>query len=220
MIKLCVFDLDGTLLDTVPDLTAAMNSAMDKTGHSRLTTDQTRAYIGNGIKMYAKRAISGSYDTDTPDDEADIAVKYFKDYYSEHLICGTTPYPGITELLVRLKADGLRLAVLSNKYDAAAKHIIDHYFHGLFDCVYGESEICKRKPDISGFTLICGDTGCTPEDAVVIGDAPTDINVAKNAGASSISVSWGYRSREVLKEAGAQVFADTAEEIYEIIKAL
>ncbi|MBQ7700086.1 MAG: HAD family hydrolase [Clostridia bacterium] len=220
MIKLCVFDLDGTLLDTVPDLTAAMNSAMDRTGHNGITTDQTRQYIGNGIKMYAKRAVSGSYETDTPDDEADIAVKYFKEYYSQHLIGGTAPYPGMKELLLRLKADGIRLAVLSNKYDAAAKHIIDHFFPGIFDCIYGESEICKRKPDISGFMLICKDTDCTPEEAVMIGDAPTDVNVAKNAGATPVSVLWGYRSREVLTENGAKLFAETADEIYNIIKAL
>ena len=220
MIKLCVFDLDGTLLDTVPDLTAAMNYAMHKTGHGEITAEDTRAFIGNGIKMYAKRAMSGSCETDTPDSEADVAVKYFKEYYATHLINGTTPYPDITKLLVRLKNDGIRLAVLSNKYDAAAKHIIDHFFPGLFDCIYGESEICKRKPDISGFMLICRDTGCTPAEAVMIGDAPTDLNVAKNAGASSVSVSWGYRSRAVLEEAGAAVFADDADELYDIITSL
>ena len=220
MIKLCVFDLDGTLLDTVPDLTAAMNHAMELTGHGRITTEQTRAYIGNGIKMYAKRAISGSYETDTPDEEADIAVKYFKEYYREHLICGTTPYPGMTNLLTRLKGDGYRLAVLSNKYDAAAKHIINHFFPDTFDCIYGESEICRRKPDPSGFMLICGDTGCAPEEAVMVGDAPTDINVAVNAGAVSLSVLWGYRSRALLEEDGARLFASVAEEVYNIIKSL
>ena len=107
MIKLCVFDLDGTLLDTVPDLTAAMNHAMEKTGHSRITTDQTREYIGNGIKMYAKRAMSQSYETDATDEEAETAVKYFKEYYSAHLINGTVPYPGMCELLAKLKSRGM-----------------------------------------------------------------------------------------------------------------
>ena len=220
MIKLCVFDLDGTLLDTVPDLTEAMNHAMELTGHNRITTGQTREYIGNGIKMYAQRAMSQSCETDTPDEEAETAVKYFKEYYAGHLINGTVPYPGISETLAKLKSKGVRLAVLSNKYDAAAKHIIEHFFPGLFDCVYGESEICKRKPDISGFMLICGDTGCTPAESVMIGDAPTDINVAKNAGAKSVSVCWGYRSREVLEEAGACHFAESADELFDTITSL
>lgn len=220
MIRLAVFDLDGTLLDTVPDLTAAMNYAMEKTGHAQITTEQTRTYIGNGIKMYAKRAISGSYETDTPDDLADTAVKYFKEYYSTHLINGTTPYPKMNELLIRLKSDGVHLAVLSNKYDAAVKHIIEHFFPGVFDFVHGESEICKRKPDISGFMLICGETGCKPEEAVMIGDAPTDINVAKNAGATPVSVCWGYRSRALLEEAGARYFAFDADGLYDIIASL
>ena len=220
MIKLCVFDLDGTLLDTVPDLTAAMNHAMEKTGHSCITTDQTREYIGNGIKMYAKRAMSQSYETDATDEEAETAVKCFKEYYSAHLINGTVPYPGMCELLAKLKSRGMRLAVLSNKYDAAAKHIINRFFPGTFDCVYGESEICKRKPDISGFKLICGDTDCTPAETVMIGDAPTDINVAKNAGATPVSVLWGYRSRAVLEENGARYFADDADGLFEIITSL
>lgn len=220
MIRLCVFDLDGTLLDTVPDLTAAMNSAMEKTGHAPITTDQTRAYIGNGIKMFAKRAISGSYETDTPDGEADTAVSYFKEYYADHLVVRTVPYPNIKETLERLKKDGLKLAVLSNKYDAAAKHIINHFFPGVFDCVYGESDICKRKPDPSGFMMICEEMKCSPGEAVMVGDAPTDINVAKNAGAIPVSVCWGFRSRQILEENGAQRFASDAEELYGIIKAL
>ena len=150
----------------------------------------------------------------------EAAVRYFKEYYAEHLVCKTTPYPGIKELLLRLKKDGIRLAVLSNKYDAAVKHIINHFFPGIFDCICGESELCKRKPDPSGFMLICADTGCTPEETVMIGDAPTDINVAKNAGAIPVSVLWGYWSRELLEENGARLFAAAADEIYKIIKAL
>lgn len=220
MIKLCVFDLDGTLLDTVPDLTAAMNYAMEKTGHDPITTEQTRSYIGNGIKNYAKRAVSQSYETDTPDEEAEKAVAFFKEYYKEHLINGTTVYPGIKEMLEKLKNDGMRLAVLSNKYDIAAKYIIDHFFPSVFDCVYGESEVCKRKPDPSGFFMICKDTGCAPEEAVMIGDAPTDVNAAKNAGATPVSVLWGYRSREVLEENGARLFADDAKQLFDIIKRI
>ncbi|MBO4422779.1 MAG: HAD-IA family hydrolase [Clostridia bacterium] len=220
MITTAVFDLDGTLLDTVPDLTQAMSHAMVRMGYAPVTADQSRAYIGNGIKMFAKRAISGSYETDTPDDKADEAVKYFKEFYAQHLTDGTRPYPGMAELLRRLKSDGIRAAVLSNKYDAASKYIINCFFPDVFDCVLGESEICPRKPDPAGFLLICKKLGCDPGSAVMIGDSPADVTVAKNAGARSISVCWGYRSEEILKGSGAECFAHTPEELYEVISGL
>ena len=220
MIKLAVFDLDGTLLDTKPDLTGAMNYALRQLGYDEITVEQTREYIGNGIKMYAKRAISRSYDTDTDDVAADRAVKYFKKYYAEHLVCETAAYDGIVELLKRLKSDGIRLAVMSNKYDSATKHIINHFFPGTFDSVYGESEACPRKPDPAGFHLICRELGISPADAVMIGDSPGDIKVALNAGAKHLSVTWGYRSKQVLIDAGGVGMAKDADELYTLIKGI
>ncbi len=220
MIRSVVFDLDGTLLDTIPDLTAAMNHAMSRVGYPGITLEQARAYIGNGIKMFAKRAISQSYETDTDDIEADRAVAFFKEYYASHLVCRTTPYPGISETLSELKKRGLYLSVLSNKYDSATKHIINTFFPDTFDIVLGESDICKRKPDLSGFMLICEKTGCTPAETVMIGDSATDLAVAVNSGARPISGTWGYRSRKTLEEAGAVTFAENAHEIVGIIDGI
>lgn len=220
MIKLAVFDLDGTLLDTVPDLTAAMNFALRQMNKPEITIDQARAFIGNGIKMFAKRAISGSYETDTGDNLADEAVSYFKSYYSKHLTDHTTPYDGIAELISKLRKSGVKTAVFSNKYDAATKHIIEYFFPGMFDAVLGESDICPRKPDPAGFLEICKMLGCEPSDAVMTGDSPTDINAAKNANARFVSVLWGYRSREALTEAGAEALAADAGELYDIIMSI
>lgn len=220
MIKLAVFDLDGTLLDTIPDLTAAMNSAMRRMCRKEITEEQGRAYIGNGIKKFAERALNGSFDCGEPGEEAMEAVRYFKEYYAVHLTDHTRPYPGVPELAARLAENGIKLAVLSNKYDSATKHIINTFFPGVFECVYGESDVCRRKPDPSGFYLILGKTGCAPEDAVMIGDSATDLNVAEAVGARHIAVEWGYRKREVLEAAGARLFARSADELYDMIVSL
>ena len=220
MIKLAVFDLDGTLLDTVPDLTAAMNFALRQMNKPEITTEQARAYIGNGIKMFAKRAISNSYDTDTSDEEADEAVGYFKSYYAEHLTDHTAPYAGMAELVKKLKQNGIKTAVFSNKYDAATKHIIEYFFPGLFDVVHGESDTSPRKPDPAGFFEICKETGCEPEDAVMTGDSPADLMAARNAGTRCICVLWGYRSKEKLLEAGADMLAEDSGELYGLIMKL
>ena len=220
MIKLAVFDLDGTLLDTVPDLTAAMNSAMDLMHRPRITVEQGRAYIGNGIKKFAERALRASYECGEPGEEAEEAVRHFKAYYADHLTDHTHPYPGIADQLSRLKAAGIKLAVLSNKYDSATVFIINSFFPGVFDCVFGESEICKRKPDPTGLGLIKEKTGIGYENTVMIGDSVTDVQVADAVGARHVAVEWGYRKRSVLEAGGAAVFASSPDLLYDIITSL
>ena len=220
MIKLAVFDLDGTLLDTVPDLTAAMNSAMERMGRPPITVEQGRAYIGNGIRKFACRSLCGSYDCGEPDEASDLAVKYFKEYYSKHLTDHTRPYPGVTELLEKLRAAGVLTAVLSNKYDAATSYIIDHFFPDTFGYVFGESDVCKRKPDPSGLRLICEAAGVGYGQTVMIGDSATDVQVAKAVGARHIAVEWGYRKHSVLEEGGAEVFAADPSELFGLITSL
>ncbi len=220
MINLAVFDLDGTLLDTVPDLTAAMNYAMDRMRRPRITVEQGRAYIGNGIKKFAERALRASYECGEPGEEADEAVGYFKLYYADHLTDHTRPYPGIEDQLSKLRAAGIKLAVLSNKYDSATAFIIDRFFPHVFECVYGESEICKRKPDPAGLLLISEKTGADLKNTVMIGDSVTDVQVALAVGAHHIAVEWGYRKRSVLEAGGARVFAPSPDCLFDIITSL
>ena len=220
MIKLAVFDLDGTLLDTVPDLTSAMNDAMRRMGAAPITVAQAREYIGNGIKKFANRALCGRYDCPDMPEESERAVKYFKEYYAAHLTDSTRPYDGIYEMLSALRGRGVRLAVMSNKYDSATKYIINSFFPGVFDPVYGECDVCKRKPDPSGYLMICGVCGVTPSCSVMIGDSVTDLQVALNAGAHPIAVEWGYRSRQTLEAAGARVFASEPDELLRLILSL
>ena len=216
MIKLAVFDLDGTLLYTIPDLTSAMSSAMVRMGRPPITEDQTKEYIGNGIRKFAERALGGA----AAEEEIDRAVAYFKEYYAEHLTDGTVPYEGIREAVREIKNAGIKCAVLSNKYDSATKYIIDVFFPDTFDFVYGEGEFCKRKPDPECFLRMCSDLGIESEEAVMIGDSPADLLVSENSGAKHIIVTWGYRTRELMTERGATVFADSPSELLTIIKAL
>ena len=215
MIKLAVFDLDGTLLDTVPDLTSAMSSAMVRMGREPITREQTRAYIGNGIRKYAERSLGTA-----TEDEVTAAVAYFKEYYAKHLTDGTAPYDGIYDVIRAVKGAGIKCAVLSNKYDAATKYIIEYFFPDTFDFVYGEGGECKRKPDPGCFLMMCEKTGCGTNEAVMIGDSPSDLLVAENAGAKHIIVTWGYRTRELMTERGAEVFAETPDDVVRIIKSL
>lgn len=216
MIKLAVFDLDGTLLNTIPDLTSAMSSAMARMGRPPVTPEQTREYIGNGIRKYAERSLGGT----VTEDEVTEAVAYFKEYYADHLTDGTVPYDGIREVVRAVKDAGIKCAVLSNKYDAATKHIINAFFPGDFDFVFGEGEECKRKPDPECFIRLCGFCGCRRDEAVMIGDSTSDLSVAENAGAKHIIVTWGYRTRQTMEEHGAKIFADTPEMLLKTIFSL
>lgn len=216
MIKLAVFDLDGTLLDTVPDLTSAMSSAMIRMGRPAISREQTRAYIGNGIRKYAERSLGAG----ASEDDITEAVAYFKEYYSEHLTDNTEPYDGIYDVIRSVKNAGLKCAVLSNKYDAATNYIINAFFPDVFDYVLGEGENCKRKPDPQGFTHLCELCGCECGQAVMIGDSASDLDVAANTGAAHIIVTWGYRTRETMEARGAKVFAETPEELSKLILSL
>lgn len=216
MIKLAIFDLDGTILNTIPDLTSAMNHAMEEMGRPRITCRHTRRYIGNGIQKFAQRALG----EDATPEEAAEAVVYFKEYYAGHLADRTVPYDGISEAIAEIKSRGIYCAVLSNKYDEATQYIINRYFPDTFDAVRGEGENCKRKPDPGCFLSLCEKFGCKPSEAVMIGDSGTDLSAANNAKSNHIIVTWGYRSKKKMKELGAKVFAKTPAEIVTLIDTL
>lgn len=207
--KLIIFDLDGTLLNTLADLHRSVNFALESEGLPGRSMEEVRSFVGNGILNLVRRSVpSGT------DERKTLRVfEAFRGHYALHSMDSTTAYDGIAELLEKLKASGCRLGVVSNKADAAAKPIIAHYFPGIFDCVVGERRGVRKKPAPDSVLEIMQTSGCNPEESVYIGDSEVDILTAKNAGCDCIAVSWGFRSREFLQQNGAATVCDTATDI-------
>ena len=215
MIRAAVFDLDGTLIDTIDDLTASMNRALNQCGYPEITRDQVRAYIGCGAYEFVRLAIASS--TDDPDRIAACLATY-RGMYDRDPVRLSKPFAGIREALADLKRAGIRLGVLSNKPDVATQAVIGRFFGpGCFDAVRGQREGFLPKPDPAAFLELLRELGVSPEEAVMIGDGEPDVLTAKNAGTRQIGVLWGYRNREELAAAGATVFAESPAAIKEIL---
>lgn len=204
-----IFDLDGTLADTIGDLHTAVNYALARFSMPPRTESETRAAIGNGVRSLIVRSLP----EETPPVAAEAVFSEFKAYYAEHLLVRTRPYAGMPELLVRLREQGMRVAVASNKFDAGAKKICSHLFGGLIDFVCGETENRPRKPSPDMVAHILAALGSERQGTLLVGDSGVDAETAKNAGVEFLAVTWGFRTREQLAAAGARCFADTAEEI-------
>ena len=200
MYKAVLFDLDGTLLDTLDDLTDAVNYALAKYGLPTRTRDEICSFVGNGIARLIRLAVGEEY----PDFEGVLAE--FRGYYKAHCTDKTKPYEGIISLLKELKARGIKTAVLSNKADFAVQPLVEEYFHGFIDVAQGENEAegVLRKPNPQGVLAIVKRLGVELHEAVYIGDSDVDIQTAQNAGVACISVSWGFRDEEFLRDHGAQ----------------
>lgn len=205
-----IFDLDGTLLDTLGDLAASVNYALQRHGMPRHAVDDIRRFVGNGVRNLIIQSV--------PDGEADpmfeSVLAMFRDHYGRNNAVLTQPYPGITDMLVRLKAGGKNIAVVSNKFDTAVKSLCSHYFGQLVDVAIGEHEGVRRKPAPDtvneALTLMKADRST----AVYVGDSDVDIVTATNSSLPCISVLWGFRDRDFLLAHGATTFAYTAEDIY------
>lgn len=197
-----IFDLDGTLLDTLPDLVRLTNMVLGEFGWPLRTSEQILSYVGNGGRNLLTRA--------APDDadEAGIdeAFRRWRELYPEHGHAFTKPYDGITETLELLKADGAKLGVLSNKFDGAVKQVIEEQFPGLFDLARGECDEIPRKPDPRGLLRMIEQLGVSADRVAYVGDSPSDIVVAKRAGVFSVGVSWGYRTEEAIREERPSAF--------------
>jgi phosphoglycolate phosphatase len=208
--SLVAFDLDGTLLDTLDDLTSAVNAALKEYAFPLRTKAQVCAFIGNGIKNLIERAIG---EKDHPLFER--VFSYFKGYYKEHCAKKTAPYAGVMELLKALKENGVKTAVLSNKADFATKMLVKKYFGDLIDQAAGENESAgiRKKPAPDALFSIMQTLGETKENTVYVGDSDVDIQTAKNAGVDCISCTWGFRDRKFLEENGGKIFVNTPLEI-------
>ncbi|MBQ9043322.1 MAG: HAD family hydrolase [Eggerthellaceae bacterium] len=194
-----IFDLDGTLLDTLPDLVKLTNMVLEQRGWPQRTQQEILSYVGDGGRVLLRRAAPA----DTPEEQLEEAFAQWQELYPTYGHALTKPYEGIPEALAQLKAQGAKLGVLSNKFDAAVKEVIAHHFPDTFDLARGECAEIPRKPDPRGLRHMIAQLGVSPDQVAYVGDSGTDMQVAVAAGAFPIGVSWGYRPVEELQAAGA-----------------
>lgn len=206
-----IFDLDGTLLDTLNDLYQSVNYAMNECGFPLHTLEDVRRFVGNGVRMLMIRAIPDGDKNPRFEEAFDI----FRKHYLLHSLDTTRPYPGIEEMLSQLKKRGKHLAVVSNKLDVATKELISHFFGNLIDVAIGENEAAgvRKKPAPDTVDEALRQLGVGKEGAVYVGDSDVDLQTAVNSKLPCISVLWGFRDRDFLKAHGASVYAETPEEI-------
>lgn len=204
-----IFDLDGTLLDTLNDLAASTNHALRQHGMPEHTTDEVRRMVGNGVAKLIERAVPQGLDN--PDYEQVLAD--FKTHYSVHSMDTTRPYPGIEELLHTLKQQGKRLAVVSNKFCTATEALCRHFFGDTIEVAIGESERIRKKPAPDAVIEAMRRLNAHKENTVYVGDSEVDVATAHNSGLPCISVTWGFRDRALLTDHGATTFADSPMDI-------
>ena len=203
-----IFDLDGTLLNTIDDLGYACNYALEKAGYPTFPIEDYPAKVGNGINNLIRRALPESERTE---ENIQKVRAYFVPYYNEHNCDYTRPYEGVPEVLATLKAQGHLLAVASNKYQAATEKIVNYFFPGVFDVILGEREGIERKPNPQIVFDILDRLRLT--EALYIGDSLVDYETAKNANVPFVACSWGFVARERLVEAGVEHIVDVPSDI-------
>ena len=206
-----VFDLDGTLLDTLGDLAASTNYALRTYGMPEHSLDDVRRFVGNGVRMLMERAVPQG--ADNPQFEA--AFQTFQEHYMQHSLDTTKPYDGIIETLEALKAEGCRLAVVSNKMMAATQELCRHFFRDTIEVAIGEHEAqgIRKKPAPDTVNEAFRQLGVGKERAVYVGDSDVDILTARHSGLPCISVLWGFRDRDFLIQHGAETFISAPSEL-------
>ena len=198
--KLAIFDMDGTILNTLEDLTDCMNYSLAVHDYPQRTIDEVKSFVGNGIKKLVERAVPAGISKE----EVEKVFQTFNDYYKDHCAIKTRPYDGIHEVIREMKENGILTAVVSNKADYAVKSLCDDYFKGLFDFAIGDRPGHRRKPYPDNINAILENFKIDRTEAVYIGDSEVDLQTAKNADMDVIMVGWGFRDEDFIKSQGAE----------------
>ena len=214
MYQFVIFDLDGTLLNTLGDMADAVNWVCRQKGWPEHTEAEVMAMIGHGIPNLVSQFSPEGFRTE---EAVAQTLPVFSAYYGAHNMERTCPYEGVPALLAKLKAAGVKLAVFSNKADGFSREMVEHYFPGVFDVVRGKAEGFPVKPDPAGTVLVLQALGADPAHTIFVGDSSVDIRTGHNAGLPSCGVSWGFRPRQTLVDAGADFVADTVEELERVL---
>lgn len=209
--KLAIFDMDGTILNTLEDLADCMNYCLQKHGYPQRTIGEVKSFVGNGIRKLVERAVP----TGTSEQDIDQVFKTFNDYYKDHCAIKTRPYEGIPEVIQEMRRRGILTAVISNKADYAVKSLCEDYFKGLFDFSLGDREGYRRKPYPDNVNAVMDKFQVHRSEAVYIGDSEVDLQTARNARIDVIMVGWGFRDEDFIKSQGADFVIHTPAEILE-----
>ncbi len=211
--KVAIFDLDGTILDTLDDLKNSVNYALKKNSLPERSLSEIRSFVGNGIRILIEKSVP--YETELK--AVDSVFDDFKIHYKHHSADNTKPYDGIIETLKAIKHSGVKLAVVSNKADFAVQTLVDEYFPQLFDYSVGEKDGVRRKPYPDSVLMVLKQFNCQKGEAVYIGDSEVDVETAENVGIDCIAVTWGFRDSEILEKLNPKYIISKPNEIFRII---
>lgn len=208
-----IFDLDGTLLNTLEDIRDSVNYALKECGFPKRSLEEINSFVGNGTNYLLEKSVP----INTPKDELDNCTDIYRNYYKNNMVNKTAPYNGILEMLNKLKEDGYKLAVVSNKFDSAVKILCKKYFSEFLEVSIGESSSVRRKPAPDTVFKAMKELDSKRNDCIYVGDSDVDVKTAHNVGIECIGVSWGFRGREVLEREGADYIIDKPKDIYNIV---
>lgn len=213
MNKMVIFDLDGTLLDTLDDLCNSVNYSLRTNNFPERSLAEVRTFVGNGIRLLIERSVPEG----TSKELIDKTFECFKTYYAVHCNDKTKTYPGVMDMLKELKKNGYKIAVLSNKAQYAVTKLCDIYFNNLLDDAVGARENVAKKPSPDALYICAENNNINLNNVIYVGDSDVDVATANNAGVKGIAVTWGFRSRELLIKCGAENLADNTDELLQIL---
>ena len=214
--KACIFDLDGTLTNTLESMTYSVNLTLEEMGLSKITKDQCRLFVGNGARVLIEKSLKAAGDTDASRIEEGMEI--YGRIFDQNCTYHVTPYEGIPEMLKALKDKGIQLAVLSNKPDRQTVKVVKAIFgEELFDYAQGQKEGIRRKPEPDGVWYLMEQMHVSKEECLYIGDSEVDEATGRNAGLKTIGVLWGFRDRKTLETAGADDLIDRPDELLQFV---